>query len=718
MPADESSEGRPPPSPDALPAAKALGFGFAWAIVELAPDGILVGDAHGHIMMVNRQVEELFGYRRETLIGAPVETLLPARLRNAHEAHRANYATAPTVRPMGTGRKLFGRRANGSEFPIEVSLSPAPTDHGVVTVVVIRDMTEHRAIADEQAALRRTATLVAQGAPPEELFAAVTEEVGRLLDGDFTGMSRYNGDGTATIAGQWTRTDSRAPMEIGERFDLGGQNVTTQVFETGRPARVDNYGDVSGLWADAARAWGLGSCVGVPIRVEARVWGVMSVGYTHAEPLPPDTEARLTGFSDLVATAIANAEVRVELRRFAEEQAALRRVATLVAQGAPPAMVFAAVTEEVGRVLSADYTAMSRYEPDGAVTVMGAWNSTGSGLAVPVGGRVELGGRNATTQVFETGRPARIDHTAPDATGAPADLARSFGSRETVGVPINVEGRLWGVMNVFSTHEEPLHASTETRLAAFTELTATAIANADAQAALTASRARIVAATDATRRRIERNLHDGAQQRLVSLALQLRTAQAMVPPDAGELAAQLDRAANAVNDALDDVREIAHGIHPKVLARGGLRPALKTLVSRASVPVRLDVRVDERLPEQVELAAYYVVSEALTNAAKHASASEIDVDVEVDQGALRVEVRDNGQGGATFAYGTGLLGLKDRVDAVGGQLSLHSPRGAGTTLAIALPLDDDKAESPHAGIPRTESTGGAAGSEFNPPRTT
>ena len=400
---------------------------------------------------------------------------------------------------------------------------------------------ELRGFTEEQVALGRVATLVAQGVPPEEVFAAVTEEVGRVFDADFTGMSRYNGDGTATVAGQWTRTDSRSPMEIGERFDLGGQNVTTQVSETGRPARVDNYGDASGVWADAARAWGFGSCAGVPIRVEDRLWGVVSVGYTRAEPLPPDTEARLAGFSDLVATAIANAQVRVELRGYADEQAALRRVATLVARGAPPARVFAAVTEEVGRVLGADYTAMSRYEPDGAATVIGAWNSTGSGLAVPVGGRVELGGHNAATQVFETGRPARIDHTASDATGAAVDLARSFGSRETVGVPISVEGRLWGVMNVFSTHEEPLPADTEARLAGFTELTATAIANADAQAALTASRARIVAATDATRRRIERDLHDGAQQRLASLALQVRTAKAMVPPDAGELAAQLDQ---------------------------------------------------------------------------------------------------------------------------------------------------------------------------------
>jgi signal transduction histidine kinase len=240
---------------------------------------------------------------------------------------------------------------------------------------------------------------------------------------------------------------------------------------------------------------------------------------------------------------------------------------------------------------------------------------------------------------------------------------------------------------VASRLEPPLPADTEARLAGFTELVATALANAEAQAALTASRARIVAAADTTRRRIERDLHDGAQQRLVSLALQLRsTVRAAVPPGAGELTAQLDRVAGELTDVLDELREIARGIHPAVLAEGGLRLALKTLARRSAVPVRLDVGVDGRLPEQIELAAYYVVCEALTNTAKHASATVADVEVETGGDVLHVRVCDDGRGDADVSRGSGLVGLTDRVEALGGRLWLHSPPGAGTTVQISLPF--------------------------------
>ena len=218
--------------------------------------------------------------------------------------------------------------------------------------------------------------------------------------------------------------------------------------------------------------------------------------------------------------------------------------------------------------------------------------------------------------------------------------------------------------------------------------------NAQQYAELTTSRARIVAAADQSRWRIERDLHDGAQQQLVSLTLRLRTAQAMVAPGAGELARQLDDVATGLDEALDELQKIARGIHPAVLAEGGLRPALKALARRSAVPVRLGVRVGGRLPERVELAAYYVVSETLTNAAKHASASEVDVDVEASDGVLRIEVRDDGRGGATLAHGSGLVGLKDRVETLGGQFVLRSQPGAGTTVSITVPLDDDSETRP------------------------
>jgi signal transduction histidine kinase len=288
--------------------------------------------------------------------------------------------------------------------------------------------------------------------------------------------------------------------------------------------------------------------------------------------------------------------------------------------------------------------------------------------------------------VFQTHRPARIDDYTV-VSGQLAEAARDFGIRAAVGVPVSVEGRLWGIMLVGS-RAEPLPAGTEARLAGFTELAATAIANAEAQAALTASRARIVATADATRRRIERNLHDGAQQRLVSLALDLRAAQATAPPEAGQHVHQLDEVAAGLDGVLEELREIARGLHPAILADGGLRPALKTLARRSAVPVDLDIQVDRRLPEPVETAAYYTVSEALTNAAKHARATAAEIEAAESDGVVHVRVRDNGRGGAGFGAGTGLAGLKDRAEALGGHLRLDSPPGVGTTLEITLPLRD------------------------------
>ena len=239
---------------------------------------------------------------------------------------------------------------------------------------------------------------------------------------------------------------------------------------------------------------------------------------------------------------------------------------------------------------------------------------------------------------------------------------------------------------IVASRSEPLPADTEARLAGFTKLAATAVANAEAQAEVTASRVRIVAAADQARLRIEQDLHDGAQQPLVTLKLMLRAARAAVPPELGELGAELDRAAAVAAGALAELREIARGLHPAVLAKGGLRPALNALARRCPVRVDLEVRVNGRLPEPVEVSAYYVVAEALTNAAKHARASAVGVEAEVVGDLLRITVRDDGVGGADLAGGTGLAGLKDRVEALGGRIVLHSPLGAGTSLRAELPL--------------------------------
>jgi signal transduction histidine kinase len=538
-----------------------------------------------------------------------------------------------------------------------------------------------RGVGDEQAALRRVATLVAYGMPPSEVFAAVAAEVGRLLGTDFTFLSRYSAANAATIVGAWAMTGTAGLLSAGSRWILGGRNLHTMVFRTHRPARMDDYAGASGPVAEAARNTGIRSAVAVPISVEGRLWGAIVVSSVREEPLPASTEVRLAAFTELAATAIANTHARVELRGFADEQAALRRVATLVARGAPPEDVLAAVSEEAGRLLNAHRAVMSRYGPEGAIAVA-AWSR--SSPAVAAGTQWTIGGRNLHTMVSQTHRPARMD----DYTGAtgPAAEARERGVRSGVAVPISVGGRLWGVVVVSSSQEEPLPADTEARLAGFTELAATAIANAESQAALAASRARIVATADQTRRRIERDLHDGAQQHLVSLELQLREARIAVPPGAGVLAQQLDDAVTEVNGVLEELRETARGLHPAVLAEGGLRPALTALARRSAVPVRLDLQLAGRLPERAEIAAYYVVAETLTNTAKHAHATTVHVQVTAGEDILHVRVRDNGIGGAVFGHGSGLVGLRDRTEALGGQFWLHSPPGAGTVLEITLPL--------------------------------
>ena len=558
--------------------------------------------------------------------------------------------------------------------------------------------------AREQAALRRVATLVACAAAPQEVFAAVTEEAGRLLGTDHATMSRYGPDGVTRTVAAWSSTG--AAFAVGTRFSLGGRNLHTLVFQTGRAARIDDYAGASGPVADIAREFGVRAAVGVPVSVEGRLWGVMIVE-SLGEPLPAGIEARLARFTELAAAAIANAQARIELRGFAEEQAALRRVATLVARAAAPQEVFAVVTEEAGRLLGADHASLSRYDPDGAIRVVSAWNRTGT--AFPIGTWWSIGGRNLHTLVFRTHRPARIDDYA-GASGPVAETARELGLRAGVGVPVSVEGRLWGLM-IVECCGEPLSAGTEARLAGFTELAATAIANAEAQAALAASRARVVATADATCRRLERDLHDGVQQRLVSLALQLRAAQAAASPGEGELAQRLEGAVTDVTGVLEELRDIAHGLHPAILAKGGLRPALKALARHSAVSVRLDVRVEGRLPEQAEIAAYYVVAEALANAAKHAHATAAEVEVATGEGVLRVSIRDDGHGGADFGHGSGLAGLRDRVEALGGHLWLHSPPGAGTTLQAQLPMG--QARPPAAG---GASPGAAHSAQAVPPR--
>ncbi|MCU1614509.1 MAG: histidine kinase [Frankiales bacterium] len=645
---------------------------------------------------------------KHSVSGRVLETGRPARIDDyaAESGPAADLARELGVRgmvgaPIIVERRVWGLMAvvtrREDRLPPDTEARLARFTELVATAIAnAQAHVQLRVFAEEQAALRRVATLVAGGAPPQEVFAAVASEVGRLVDADSAGMGRYDSDGTTTIVGSWNRQGTPKPhMPVGTRWTHGGQNLHTLVFQTGRPARIDDYDTTaSGPGADAWRSYGTRAAVGLPIRVQGRLWGYLGIARRLAASLAADAEARLAGFTELVATALANAQARTELCGFADEQAALRRVATLVAQAAPPEAVFAAVVAEVGRLLTVDYAVLTRYDPDGLATVVGHWVLTDLQRSLAVGLRIELEGGNIATQVAETGRSARIDDYTT-ASGAFADIARDWGFRAAVGVPIRVEGRLWGVISAGS-RSGPLPADTEARLAGFTELVATALANAEAQDQLTASRARIVATADTTRRRIERDLHDGVQQHLVAQALELRAAREAVPVGATDLATRLDRIALGMGGALDELREIARGIHPAALAQGGLGPALKTLARRSPVPVRLNARVDRRLPEPVELAAYYVVAEALTNTAKHAHASVVDVSAADGDGVLRIEVHDDGRGGGHAGGGSGLVGLTDRVEALGGRLTVHSPPGAGTTLRVTLPITATGPRQPQA----------------------
>jgi signal transduction histidine kinase/ketosteroid isomerase-like protein len=535
-------------------------------------------------------------------------------------------------------------------------------------------------LAEEQAALRRVATLVARGAPPSVLFGAVTEEVGRLLDADLAGMIRYLSEDTITAVATWAAEGQHPPVE--GTWALEGDRLATAIATTGRASREDDWAAVGGPIAAFVRdQLGIRSSVASPIAVQGRVWGALFVHSTTDELMPPDTESRLMNFTELVATAISNTEARADADRLAEEQAALRRVATLVAHESSPDEVFAAVAEEVGQLLGIEDARMVRYDGDGTATVVASWGQLAT--ALPVGTHIPLEGVSASALVFRSGRAARID----DFTDAPGDFAaslRRLGVRSAVGAPIVVDGELWGAMSTAWLKPEPLPADTEARMREFTELVATAISNTEARADVAASRARIVAAADEERRRVVRDLHDGAQQRLVHTIITLKLARQALESDHAAARAGITEALEHAEQATHELRELSHGIMPAVLTRGGLRAGVLALASRSPVPVDTEVSVG-RLPATVEATAYFVVAEALTNVFKHARATGATVTARIEEHTLRLAVRDDGVGGAR-SEGSGLVGLRDRLAALDGRLRVESPAQGGTLVAANIPL--------------------------------
>jgi PAS domain S-box-containing protein len=674
-------------------------------LFTMTPDLIVVAGFDGYLKRVNPAFEALLGYTEAEALARPYLDFI-------HPDDRERMLVERIGLRSGAGNTPIENRyccKDGSYRSIEWTATPVHKEQ--VAYAVGRDVTERRqaeanlraaeeqtaALAKQQASLRRVATLVAQSTPPEQLFAAVTAEVGELLPVGSAAMGRYESDGTFTTVAAWSASFVAFP--VGRRWVPEGRNVTAMVFETGRPARMDDFSNASGAIGVAAREAGYRSAVGTPIMVEGRLWGMISAASSGEHPLPADTEARLASFTDLVATAIANAESRSDLARLAEQQAALRRVATLVAEAAPPAEVLAAVGKEVHGLLNAQSATIARLEDDGTFTVVANSGSAARRLAVGTRRKPEPGWVVST--VIDTGRPTRRDNDA-DPEGTPR-VIREMGIRSSVAAPIVVEGALWGVVMV-GTERERFPEGTEQQLEEFTALAGTAIANAESRSEVAASRARIVAASDETRRRIERDLHDGTQQRLVSLSLQLRLAETSVPAELEEARTTIGVVAGELNRVIDELREISRGIHPAILSEGGLGPALRTLARRSAIPVELGSVVDHRLPEPVEVASYYVVSEALTNAVKHAVASRVHIDADVRGGILSISIRDDGIGGANPAGGSGLVGLRDRVEALGGSVEIDSPAGEGTCVTVELPVEPEPPQPAGAPEPRSRET--------------
>jgi signal transduction histidine kinase len=514
-----------------------------------------------------------------------------------------------------------------------------------LTVSAEQERAKLQQLTRDQRALQSVATLVARGTTAEGLFSIVTRAAGEALDADIAVLGRFEPNDGVEYVSSWTR--SGETVHPRGRLDLTGDGVAARVM------------------------------------VEGRLWGALRVFAAGEDPLAADATERLSAFAELLGLAITTVSDQEELARLAEEQAALRRVATLIARGADPRRVFSAVTEEVGQILGADLAALGRIDEDHRMlSAVATWSKSGDPAAL---GRWPLTGDNVITAAAATGGPARRADSSTG-TGPLAELERSQGAGESVAVPIVVQGSVWGVMVVSASVTRALPAGAEIRLSDFTELVATAIANAESRDELAASRARIVAAADHARARIERDLQDGVQQRLASLGLSLRMAARSVPPELRDLGETLERVTLGFAEAYSDLQEIARGIHPAILAEGGLRSAVAALGRRSPIPVRVEIPELPRLADQVEVAAYYVASEALTNAIKHARPSTVHVAAGLEDGILRLSVSDDGIGGADPAAGSGLIGLRDRIETLSGTMTVKSLPGAGTSISIALPV--------------------------------
>ena len=368
-----------------------------------------------------------------------------------------------------------------------------------------------------------------------------------------------------------------------------------------------------------------------------------------------------------------------EVCALARQQAALRRVATLVARGAAPEDVYPVAVAELAHGLDVEHATLIGYDGDEGV-VLAVRDITGR-ARIAVGQRFRLDGMGVGAEVIRTTKPGRVED---DLGGAIPEQIPGLGLRSRVAAPVVVDGQLRGALIAGSATAEAMAPHYDAQVGDFADLVATAISNAQNKAQLQASRARIVAAADQARRCFERDLHDGAQQRLVKLGLDLRDLETAVPAQHRDA---VSRAVKTLMCVHADLRELSRGMHPAILSKGGLGPALMALMRRSAVPTSSTIDIGRRLAESVEVAAYYVVAEALTNTTKHARASTVHVSASIDKGHLHVSVSDNGVGGAVLGGGSGLIGLKDRIESVAGKLTVSSPPGHGTTLTVTIPID-------------------------------
>ena len=530
---------------------------------------------------------------------------------------------------------------------------------------------EVQQLADEQSALLRVAELVARGASGPELFDAVATEASGLINNEATTLVRYEGSRTFTVIA--TRG---GPVPVGTSVVVppDDEGSMSRMLREKRPNRLDDYASEPGPHFSRER-YGLGSAVSVPIMVEGELWGMLGC-LTEGRRLPVGTEGRLQKFAELVTAAIANSQARAEMQHLADDQAAFRRVAELVARDAPVDQVFVEVSAETSRVLGGIAAALLRFDPDGYAVVVATHDSPAVlGLRIPIDNHSDVGG------LFRSGRPFRIDSFEQRDL---AEVAREIGVTAGVAAPIIVEGGTWGALTISTSSAAP-PSNSEEQLEQFAALAAVAITNAENKAKLTASRARVVATADETRRRLQRDVHDGAQQRLVQTVITLKLGR--------DAAAKGEPAADLINEALRhaeranaQLRELVHGILPASLSRAGLRSGLESLIADITTPVDLEFSAP-RLPAETETTAYFIVAEALANVVKHAAASQARVRININDLSLIVEVSDDGVGGADATRGSGLTGLQDRVDAAGGTLTITSDLGGGTTLRASLPVD-------------------------------